>query len=628
MTNLVIVESPAKAKKIAGFLGDGWQVEACRGHVRDLPEAELGVVVDKDFQPQYQVLPGKNNLVRKLVKAMREADAIYLATDPDREGEAIAWHLLELAGNLKGKAVYRSAFNAITKYAVQSALKNPRSLDEALVEAQQARRVVDRLVGYLVSPLACKALDGKLSAGRVQSVALRLVVEREKQIEAFNAETYWTLCTRLEADGVPFDAILHRLKDRASQSTRITFPVRDTPEKLISLLQSAKFWVDKSGTTQKPRQPLPPFTTSSLQQAASKGLGLSPEKTMSLAQTLYEQGRITYHRTDAVHVAPEAQVAARNLIQRDYGEAYLPPTPPTYKTQVKSAQEAHEAIRPTDLTHLPEENGGDGAKLYALIWKRFIASQMAPAQYSVTAALIHAGKSTDKPFPLVFKASGRKLIFDGFLRVYEEPDDGDDEENTDPSALPALTNGQPLKLIDLPLDEGQTRPSSRFSEAGLVQKLEALGVGRPSTFASMVGVIKSKKYVTLKQKRLIPTETGMKLCDFTVNHFPKVFDVGYTARLEMALDKVASGDLPRLDLLNTFWRGFQPQLKTGTEFALAQIKARPQATPLGESCPECGGDLVERQGAQGAFVGCSNYPTCTYTRKVEHKPLVLHPAED
>ncbi len=330
---LVIVELPAKAKKIAGYLGDGWKVEACRGHVRDLPETELGVNVEQDFRPQYQVLPRKGNLVRKLVKAMREADEVYLATDPDREGEAIAWHLLQLAQLPARKAVYRAAFNAITETAVKDALRSPRPLDESLVEAQQARRVVDRLVGYLVSPLACKALDGRLSAGRVQSVALRLVVEREREIESFSPETYWTLNARLDADGTAFTAKLHRLKD-----ADVHFTSREQAEKLAGLLADAAFWVGKAGQRLKLRNPLPPFTTSSLQQAASKGLGLSPEKTMALAQTLYEQGLITYHRTDAVAVAPEAQAAAqRSDPARLRGDLSAPHSPDLYHQDAERA---------------------------------------------------------------------------------------------------------------------------------------------------------------------------------------------------------------------------------------------------------------------------------------------------
>ena len=349
---------------------------------------------------------------------------------------------------------------------------------------------------------------------------------------------------------------------------------------------------------------------------------------MLLAHTLYEQGRITSRRTVGISVAGEAQQAAGLLILKEYGTEYLPETPPVYKTRTANAQEAHEAIRPTDVSHLPEDNDGDAAKLYALIWKRFVASQMAPARYTVTAALIRARKAVDKPLPLIFRAQGRVRDFEGFLRVYEEPDDVDESEADDSGAVPALKDGQTLHLVELPIDEGQTRPPARFSEAALVQKLEAVGVGRPSTFASMLKVIKDKKYVALKQKRLQPTETGTQLNDFVVERFPQVFDVAYTARLETALDRVANDDLSRSDLLSAFWRGFQPQLKAATEYTLTQMKARPQAKPIGETCPECDADLVERQGSNAVFVGCSAYPKCSYTRNVEHKPLVLHPVED
>ena len=574
MIKLMIVESPPKAKKIAEFLGEGWRVEASRGHVRDLPPAALGVSVDDGFRPQFEVLTGKGNVVRRLVKAMRAADEVVLATDPDREGEAIAWHLLRLAGDLKGKPVYRVVFNAITEMAVRAALDNPRPLDKALIEAQHARRVVDRLVGYLASPPACRALDGRLSAGRVQSVALRLVVEREREIEGFVPETYWTLRAVLNADGVQFEARLHRLKD-----ADVRFSAREQAEKLVGLLREASFRVGKAGQTERLRQPLPPFTTASLQQAAARGLGLSPEKTMQLAQTLYEQGLITYHRTDGVAVDPDAQRAAREVIRCEYGDACLPSTPPTYRTKTANAQEAHEAIRPTDVTHLPDDANGTGAKLYALIWRRYIASQMAPARYTLTAALVYASRSDGKPLPLVFKASGREQTFDGCLRVYEEP--SEDSETPGPTGIvPLLREGQALERVELPIDEAQTRPPSRFSEAGLVQALEKHGVGRPSTYAATLKVLRDKQVVALTDKRLAPTETGVKLCDFLVARFPQVFDVDYTARLEMALDRVAAGELSRDDLLAAFWRGFQPQLRAATEYALAQVRARGSHSPV------------------------------------------------
>jgi len=572
--SLVIVESPAKAKKIAHFLGEGWRVEACLGHVRDLPETELGVAVERGFEPLYEVLPGKGSLVRRLLKAMKDADAVYLATDPDREGEAIAWHLLDLARLPKSKPIYRAGFSAITAEAVRQALANPRLLDVNLVEAQHARRIVDRLVGYLASPLAAKALDGKYSAGRVQSVCLRLVVEREDAIEAFTPEPFWTLALNLESEGVPFTVKLVHLR-----GSNLPFTSREVPDKLIGLLQNALIWVGKAGQVEKTRAPLAPFTTASLQQAAAKGLGLSPERTMGLAQTLYEAGLITYLRTDGVAVAPEAQAAARELIQRDYGADYLPDTPPTYTAKAANAQEAHEAIRPTDVTHLPQETEGDGAALYALIWRRFIASQMQPARYRITGAAIYAGKMAGQPFSLEFRAQGRSLLFDGFLKVYEEPaDDGETADET--STLPPLREGQMLTLLTADVTQGTTRAPARYTEAALVAALEAQGIGRPSTYATMVKIVKDKGYVQVSHKRLVPTESGSRLCHFLTTYFGDVLAVDYTARLETGLDQIAVGATTRLDLLEQFWQGFQPQLKTATDYALGQVKARHTPKPL------------------------------------------------
>lgn len=571
---LVIVESPAKSKKIAGFLGQGWRVEACLGHVRDLPEAELGVEVAADFRPTYEVLPGKGNVVKKLLKAIKDAEAVYVATDPDREGEAIAWHLLKLANVPKDKPVYRALFHAITQDAVREAVAHPRALDVNLVEAQQARRIVDRLVGYLASPLAAKALDGKFSAGRVQSVCLRLVVEREREIETFTPETFWTLALRLAADGTEFTAKLHRVKGADS-----AFKTREPLDKLVTLLQPAQVWVGKAGRSVKARQPLPPFTTSALQQAASKDLGLSPDKTMALAQTLYEQGWITYMRTDGVSVAPEAQQAVRAYIHVTYGADYLPPEIPTYTVKTANAQEAHEAIRPTDVTRLPEAVDGDGAALYTLIWKRFVASQMAPALYTVTGAVIYVGKTSGQPFPLEFRASGRTLVFDGFLKVYEEPAD-EGEEDEDSELLPPLASGQMLTLVAPVVEEHQTRAPARYTEAALVAALEQRGIGRPSTYAGMVRTVKDKGYVKISQKRLVPTENGMALCDFLTAHFADVLAYDYTARLEESLDRIAAGDTTRLAVLQTFWAGFQPQIGGAAEYALGQVKARQTSKPL------------------------------------------------
>lgn len=572
---LVIVESPAKSKKIAGFLGQGWRVEACLGHIRDLPEAELGVEVAADFRPTYAVLPGKGNVVKKLLKAIKDAEAVYVATDPDREGEAIAWHLLKLANVPKDKPVYRALFHAITRDAVREAVAHPRALDVNLVEAQQARRIVDRLVGYLASPLAAKALDGKFSAGRVQSVCLRLVVEREREIETFTPETYWTLALKLSADGTEFTAKLHRVKGAGS-----AFKTREPLDKLVTLLQTAQMWVGKAGRSVKARNPLPPFTTASLQQAASKGLGLSPDRTMALAQTLYEQGWITYMRTDGVSIAPEAQSTARDYIAREHGADYLPSEPPTYTVKAANAQEAHEAIRPTDVNRLPQDVDGDGAALYALIWKRFIASQMSPALYAVTGAVIYAGKAQGQPFPMEFRSQGRSLLFDGFLKVYEEPDDDGESSEEDNQALPLLKDNQHIQLVTPQVEEHQTRAPARYTEAALVQALEQRGIGRPSTYASMVKTVKDKGYVKVSQKRLVPTEKGIALCDFLTAHFADVLAYDYTARLEESLDRIAMGSTTRLEVLRTFWEGFNPRLGQATEYALAQVKARHTPKPL------------------------------------------------
>jgi DNA topoisomerase-1 len=565
---LVIVESPAKAKQIAGYLGEGWRVEACRGHVADLPDDALGVEVDADFRPTYTILPGKGNLVKRLQKAIREAEAIYVATDPDREGEAIAWHLLRLAQVSKGKPVYRAAFHAITKTAVRDAIAHPRPLDLNLVEAQQIRRIVDRLVGYLASPLAAQVLAGRFSAGRVQSVCLRLVVEREREIANFIPQSYWTLALDLTADGIPFTVELHQVK-----GAEPTFPSREPLDKLAALLGSAQLWVGRAGKTTRQRPPLPPFTTAALQQAAAKGLGLSPERTMTLAQTLYEAGWITYHRTDGVAVAPEAQAAARDHIERAYGAAYLPPEAPTYTAKSANAQEAHEAIRPTDVNRLPSEAEGDGAALYALIWQRFIASQMADAVYAVTGAQIYAGKQVEQPYPLEFRAQGRTLQFEGFLKVYEEPVDEDEDRSSD-SSLPELREGQMLTLVAPQIAEHETRAPARYTEAALIAALERNGIGRPSTYATMLKTVKERGYVRLTQKRFVPTDDGLRLCDFLTAHFAEALAVDYTARLEAQLDAVASGERTRLAVLREFWTAFQPQLQ-----AAAAAAVPPSAVP-------------------------------------------------
>ena len=614
MTQLMIVESPAKAKKISGYLGAGWQVLSSMGHVCDLPAKALGVAVDDAFTLTYEVLPNKGKLVKRLTQAIRDASTIYVATDPDREGEAIAWHILKLAKVPKDKPIYRVTFNAITADAVKRAVVSSRPLDTELIEAQQTRRIVDRLVGYLASPLACQTLDGRYSAGRVQSACLRLIVERERAIGAFVPQDYQQLSVRLGTETDGFIAKLHRIK---GADTRFNDPAKLS--RLVDLLGGSTFTVESVKQTENVKQPAPPFTTSTLQQSASQTLGLSPDRVMDLAQLLYEQGLITYHRTDGVSVAPEAQMTARAYIDLTYGADYLPAQPPTYHAKSASAQEAHEGIRPTDIAHLPQAVDGDGMALYKLIWEWFIASQMAGSRESVTTVIIHASRN-DKRYPLEFRAVGRRPVFDGFQKVYQAVDD--EEERL---TLPDLQPKQSLTALELWVTDHQTQPPNRFSEAGLIAELERVGIGRPSTYASTVKHIKDKGYVRRDKKHLIPTETGEKLLDYLLAHFGTVFDVGYIASLETDLDRIASGEQTRLAVLRAFWEDFQPHLTTAAQGASDRVKSRPQPQPTGEPCPKCGAELLERHGSRGSFIGCSAFPQCTYTRGLE--PVLLHATE-
>ena len=615
---VMIVESPAKAKKIAGFLGEGWRVLASMGHVRDLPVKDLGVDVEADFRPTYAIVSGKGRLVKRLVQAIVEAEAVYVATDPDREGEAIAWHVLKVADLPKDKRVYRVTFSAITKAAVLAAIATPRPLDIQLIDAQETRRIVDRLVGYLTSPLACQSLNGRYSAGRVQSACLRLIVERERAIAAFEPETYWILALNLQADDQIFQADLHQMR-----GSDIRFTDRTPLKKLVNLLQSTSVWVSHMARATHPIQPPPPFTTATLQQVASRRLNIAPDRVMDVAQHLYEAGMITYHRTDGVSVAPEAQLAARAFITLTYGERYLPAESPIYQTKSVSAQEAHEAIRPTDVSQQPTDVTEDGAGLYRLIWERFVASQMAAGQVSVTVVDIQVGKSRETPYPVVFRAKGRVGLFDGFQRVYQ------DEDEPSHTPLPDLSIGQSLQLVESVVDEKQTRAPAHFNAASMVAALEQDGIGRPSTYASTIKLLLDKGYVGLHEKHLKPSEQGEALCDYLVAHFPTVFDVAYTAELEANLDRVATGEITRSEVLKSFWAGFHPHLQSAAKQAAAHLQTRhTPAIPLGERCPTCGGELLSRQGSRGAFIGCGNFPKCTYTRGlVEAQPLHLQSAE-
>ena len=633
---LVIVESPAKAKTIRNILGPGYRVLASMGHIRDLPRKKLGVDVENDFRPHYVIAPKKRSVVRRLQEAARSAGAVYLATDMDREGEAIAWHVLRCLKLPKGVPVYRVTFHEITPAAIRAAFQQAGQLNHALVEAQQTRRILDRLVGYQISPLLWRRVKGGkgLSAGRVQTIALRLVVDREREIEAFEPEEYWTIEALLAqhiSNPTPFLAQLYRIgKDKPDLKSR------DDVQAILQALEGAVYWVERVDSKRQRRRPPPPFTTSTLQQAASRALKLSPRRTMSIAQQLYEgvslgdEGRvglITYMRTDSTAVAPEAQAAARQVILQYFGAGYLPPRPPVYKTRVKSAQEAHEAIRPTDVTRTPRQVrpylDEKQDALYTLIWRRFVASQMADALYEVTTALIPTGRGgrADR-LPYLFRARGRVCLFDGFLCVYEEKlDVGQEAEKEQP--LPPLRAGEDLDLLELIPRQHWTKPPPRYTEASLIKELERRGIGRPSTFATMVNLIQQRAYVRHQGRVLVPTELGMVVCDLLVGFFADLFDYGFTAQMEQALDDIANGRRSRLETLRRFWddlvpvldkaRADMPRVELSQHGARSVSKARPE--PTGETCPQCGGQLVRRQGRYGPFVGCANFPKCRYTRK-------------
>ena len=606
MSKLMIVESQAKAGTIQEYLGEGWQVAASLGHIRDLPKETLGVDVNADFAPTYLVSGEKVRFVARLTKLMHEAEAVYLATDPDREGEAIAWHLLAVAKVYQ--PVFRVTFNAITKEAVRTAIANPRKLDMPLVEAQQTRRIVDRLVGYLASPVASRTLDGSYSAGRVQSACLRLIVERDQAIADFKPQDYWTVALNLRHADHAFTVDLHQIKGADKQ-----FRQREIAEQVVELIQSCHLWVMDCQIRQEKRYPPPPFTTSTLQQAASQQQGVSPEAVMQTAQVLYEAGVITYHRTDGVTVAPEAQTAARDWIAGAYGADYVPDKPPTYQTKASHAQEAHEAIRPTDITRLP----GEDEAVYTLIRDRFIASQMAPAVFSVTEVIVAAGRNPGKPVPMRFRGVGRVRVFDGFQRVPPPQDVAHPEDDKANDSIPTLEINQPLELVEGVIAPHQTRAPARLTEASLIAQLEREGIGRPSTYASMVGLVQERGYVTRQGRDLTATRTGQQVMDFLDAHFPQVFETDYTAHLEAELDRIAAGEQTRLAVLKAFWRDFHPRwLKASAEAARIASERRTERIIEGEQCPECGGDLIERRGSRGAFIGCLTFPKCTYTRSV------------
>jgi len=628
---LVIVESPAKARTVNRFLGDEYNVRASVGHIRDLPSNRLGVDIDNDFRPHYVVPAKRKDVVRELKDAVKESSELFLATDPDREGEAISWHLLEVLDSaIRWRPVHRVEFHEITDEAIEHAFSNPREIDRQRVDAQQARRILDRIVGYTISPLLRDKLGRRgLSAGRVQSVALRLVVERERGIEAFVPEEYWSLEAELAKqapeEGYPasFIAGLHRIRGE-----EVDLHNQEDVQTIIDDLEQSSYSVLRVKEGQRRRSPYAPFTTSTMQQQASYKLGYTTRRTMAVAQQLYEgidlgdgpAGLITYMRTDSTNVAEQAQADARQYVTDEYGGEYLPSEPPQYKTKSKAAQEAHEAIRPTGVFRTPSSLksvlNGSQYQLYDLIWRRFVASQMAQAVYDTIAAEILAGPSADEQQrPYLFRASGSTLRFPGFLIVYEEEKDEDNEsvEERKREEIPPLTAGESLDMLQLLPDQHFTKAPPRYSEASLVRDLEEYGIGRPSTYAPILSKIQERAYAERRGKRLYATEMGMIVNDLLVEYFPDYVDLGFTAAMEDDLDLIASGEREWVPVLEHFYAPFAETLAQARE-RMPEVDINNQ--PTGEMCPKCGSPLVYRYGRYGKFIGCSDFPDCRFSKPI------------
>ncbi len=627
--SLVIVESPAKARTINKYLGKDFEVEASLGHIKDLPKSKLGVDLEGDFSTEYVVIPGKEKVVAKLKKMAKGAAAIYLAPDPDREGEAIAWHLAEELGDGGkkkkggGTPLHRVTFNEITKKAVQEAFQHPRAIDQNLVDAQQTRRVLDRIVGYQVSPLLWDKVRRGLSAGRVQTVALRLIVEREREIKAFEKKEYWTIDAHLSAAKPPaFDA---RFIGRGEEKTEVNNA--EEAEKIRAALETARWSVRDVEKKERRRSAAPPFTTSKLQQDGSRKLRFSVKRVMMIAQRLYEGvelgdegsvGLITYMRTDSVQVSKDALTEVRQEIESAYGKEFLPETPNFYKSK-KAAQEAHEAIRPTSASRHPDlikrYLQEDEYKVYKLIWQRFVASQMAPAVFDQTSVDIEA-KAASESF--TFRVTGSVLKFEGFLKVYEESKDSKDEEDEAlKHKLPPLEAGQTLTLKELKPEQHFTEPPPRFNEASLVKELEERGIGRPSTYATILSTIQERQYVQKIGGKFIPTETGLVVTDLLVANFAEIFDPAYTARLEEELDEIEEGKETWKQALGDFYKKFEKDLRYA-EKHMENVKRMEK--PTDEKCERCGSPLVLKWGKHGSFYACSAYKkddpaSCTFTKE-------------
>ncbi|PIS31506.1 type I DNA topoisomerase [Candidatus Saganbacteria bacterium CG08_land_8_20_14_0_20_45_16] len=626
--NLVIVESPAKAKTLKKFLGSSYEIAACMGHIRDLPPKSLGVNIEKGFDPNYKIIKGKEKIVKSLQRQAKTADTVFLAPDPDREGEAIAWHLKTLLGN--ADKIKRIEFHEITKSAVQKAVEHPREIDLDRVDAQQARRILDRLVGYKISPLLWKKIRKGLSAGRVQSVAVRLICKREAEIKKFQTEEYWFILAKLASQAqLEFSAKLiakgeKSLGVRPKEKGEVIKNQAEA-EQIVKDLQNAIFVISQINRKEQKRYPTPPFITSTLQQEAARKLGYSTKKTMVVAQKLYEginikgeghTGLITYMRTDSVRIAEEAEEGVRKFIIDTYGQDHLPDQPIRYKKK-KQAQDAHEAIRPTSAVRHPDQIAAslkpDELKLYELIWKRFVACQMNPAIYDQTSVDIKAND-------YLFRATGSILKYDGFMRIYLESKDEEEEEEEEKElpegTLPELKDNEPLTFKEIIPEQHFTQPPARFNEASLVKELEKRGIGRPSTYAPIMSTIQNRGYVEKVGRALKPTEIGMITNEMLVKHFPKILDFEFTAHMEDSLDDIVEHKMNWTKTLEEFYEPFAKALAEAS-VKMATVK---KEIKLDEKCPECGKPLMIRSGRYGDFIACSAFPDCKLTKPLEQNP--------
>jgi len=630
--SLVVVESPAKARTVANILGRQYEVKASVGHVRDLPRSALGVDVKHGFDPYYIVLKEKRRVVNEIAAAGKRAQAVFLATDPDREGEAIAWHLVQAAG-LDEASLRRVVFHEITPQAVREAFRRPRAIDMQLVQAQQARRILDRLVGYNLSPLLWKKVARGLSAGRVQSVALRLVVEREREIQGFVPKEYWSIEAELSKGDDP-QRFRAKLTGLAGKRKKLEIASQHEADRLVHLLQSAAYGVAAVQKKKQARRPSPPFITSTLQQEAGRRLGFSAQRTMRIAQQLYEGltiggegevGLITYMRTDSTQVADSAREETRAYIREKFGQPYLPPSPRVYRKKVKRAQEAHEAIRPTSTYREPEKVrpylNRDQYRLYTLVWQRMVASQMADALYDVTTVDIEAKPSPGRDVYL-FRAVNTQLAFAGYRHLYTEArEEGDEEEDLGKNPLPELAAGDLLRLVGLFPEQHFTEPPPRYTEATLVRALEENGIGRPSTYAPIIATVQGRGYVGKENGRLRPQELGFVVNDLLTTYFPDIVDVNFTAEMEEELDEIARGERPWQPVVEDFYVPLMKALAVASEAPVAHQETS-------EVCDQCGSPMVIRWGRRGRFLACSGYPQCRNTRPLEGEGEPLPAAEE